>query len=325
MGHPNLVFVAVTASLLAACTSAPHGAPPRVVKVFVLAGQSNMEGPAVADLDPDWNRAHYNDGRGTLAQLVTDAPAKYASLVDAKGGWAKRDDVFVQYRLEDGRLLAGPLGIGFSPHGPHHFGPELACGHVLGDVFAEPVLLVKTAWGGKSLFADFRPPSAGGVTGPYYRRLVEQVREACAHLAQDFPSLEGFTPEIAGLVWYQGWNDGCGPRHAVDEYTANLAHLIRDLRAEFGTPSLPVVVGELTGPWVVADGAWADLRRAQAAAATLPEWNGTVRFVPTHEFVRAPEDSPHPSHGHHEFGNAETYVLVGRALGEVMAASVAGR
>lgn len=41
-------------------------------------------------------------------------------------------------------------------------------------------------------------------------------------------------------------------------------------------------------------------------------------FVPTHDFVRKPEDSPNPTHGHHEFGNAETYFLVGDALGKGM-------
>ena len=41
-------------------------------------------------------------------------------------------------------------------------------------------------------------------------------------------------------------------------------------------------------------------------------------FVETHDFVRKPEDSPNPGHGHHEFGNAETYFLVGDALGKGM-------
>jgi hypothetical protein len=39
-------------------------------------------------------------------------------------------------------------------------------------------------------------------------------------------------------------------------------------------------------------------------------------FAPTRDFVRKPEDSPNPGHGHHEFGNAETYFLVGDALGK---------
>ena len=44
----------------------------------------------------------------------------------------------------------------------------------------------------------------------------------------------------------------------------------------------------------------------------------TVAFAPTRSFVRKPEDSPNPGHGHHEFGNAETIFLVGDALGKAM-------
>ena len=95
-------------------------------------------------------------------------------------------------------------------------------------------------------------------------------------------------------------------------------NLIHDVRKEFQSPQLPVVIGELTGPWVDAPKEWETLRKAQAAAAARPEFQGTVVFVPTRDFVRKPEDSPNPGHGHHEFGNAETYFLVGQALGEGM-------
>ena len=81
-------------------------------------------------------------------------------------------------------------------------------------------------------------------------------------------------------MWYHGWNDGVDPRHAVPEYEQNLVNLIRDVRKDLNAPNLPVVVGELTGPWVDAPGEWATLRKAQAAAAARPEFQGTVRFVP---------------------------------------------
>jgi hypothetical protein len=139
-----------------------------------------------------------------------------------------------------------------------------------------------------------------------------------ANLKNDFPGYDSGGYELAGFVWYQGWNDGCDPKNAVPEYEANLANLIKDLRKDLLASKLPVVVGELTGPWVQAEGAWAALRQAQAGAAARPEFKGTVRFVETHDFVRKPEDSPCPGHGHHEFANAETYFLVGNALGQGM-------
>ncbi len=313
--HIPILLAAFALAGAAAPTSAAQAAP-SPVKVFILAGQSNMEGQAVADLEGK----DYNDGKGTLAQLLRD-PAKapqFQHLRDARGGWAVRDDVWVRYQREQAPLLHGPLGMGYSVYGdPHHFGPELQFGWILGDYFTNQVLLIKTAWGGKSLFKDFRPPGSGGETGPYYHKMLAEVRAALANLKTDFPGCDG-AYEIAGFVWYQGWNDGCEPQTAVPQYTTHLVHLIQDVRRELQTPNLPVVIGELTGPWVTAPGEWAALRKAQAAAAARPEFQGNVLFVETHDFVRRPEDSPNPGHGHHEFGNAETYFLVGDALGKGM-------
>jgi len=287
------------------------------VKVFILAGQSNMEGQGVADLDgPD-----YNGGKGTLNYVMKD-PAKtrlFKHLKDDKGQWTVRDDVWLWYKPEDGPVKSGPLTLGFTPYGgKHHFGPELQFGHVMGNYFTNQVLLIKTAWGGRSLYKDFRPPSSGGQVGPYYTKMIAEVREALANLKNDFPGYDSGGYELAGFVWYQGWNDGCDPKNAVPEYETNLVNLIRDVRKELNVPGLLIVIGELTGPWVQAEGAWAALRQAQAGAAARPEFKGKVRFVETHNFVRKPEDSPCPGHGHHEFANAETYFLVGNALGQGM-------
>ena len=287
------------------------------LKVFILAGQSNMEGQAVSDLDGK----DYNGGKGTLNFLLRDsvkAPL-YKHLKDDQGKWTVRSDVWCRYQREHGPLLAGRLSMGFSVYGDsHHFGPELQFGHVVGNHLENQVLLIKTAWGGKSLYKDFRPPSSGGDVGPYYTKMLAEIREALANLKTDFPSYDGRGYELAGFVWYQGWNDGVDPQHAVPEYEQNLVHLIADVRRDLKAPELPVVVGELTGPWVDAPREWTTLRQAQAKAAARAEPKGSVLFVETHDFVRKPEDSPNPTHGHHEFGNAETYFLVGDALGQGM-------
>lgn len=311
------------AALLALVVSLPAGGAARAagkagpVKVFVLAGQSNMEGQAVADLDGK----DYNEGRGTLSWLLRDPSLarKFQHLREPSGRWAVRTNVWVRYQREEDPLLKGPLTMGFSIYGDaHHFGPELEFGWVLGDSLTNQVLLIKTAWGGKSLYRDFRPPSSGGEVGPYYTKMLREIREALENLKNDFPGYDGRGYELSGFVWYQGWNDGCEPKTAVPQYETNLVNLIHDVRKDLHAPGLPAVIGELTGPWVHATDEWAALRKAQAAAAARPEFQGNVSFVETHDFVRKPEDSPNPGHGHHEFGNAETILLVGEALGQSM-------
>src|ERR1017187_4821139 len=79
-------------------SAARSGDIPKPVKVFILAGQSNMEGQAV--VDPEGK--NYNDGKGTLKALMND-PKKaplFKHLKNEKGEWTVRDDVWVRYQRE---------------------------------------------------------------------------------------------------------------------------------------------------------------------------------------------------------------------------------
>ncbi len=149
--------------------------------------------------------------------------------------------------------------------------------------------------------------------------MIAQVQEALTQLKRDFPGYDGRGYELAGFVWWHGWNDFCDAK-MVPVYEKNLVNLINDVRKDLKAPQLPVVIGDLTGPWL--DGAKdfpaaaRAIRKAQKDAAARPAFKGNVALVETGDFVRKPEDSPNPSHGHHEFGNAETYFLVGDALGK---------
>ena len=80
---PRLIACALL-SLAASSVAAP-----KPLKVFILAGQSNMEGQAVADLDGK----DYNEGKGTLAALLRD-PAKAAMFSHLRKGerqWTVRE------------------------------------------------------------------------------------------------------------------------------------------------------------------------------------------------------------------------------------------
>ena len=90
------------------------------------------------------------------------------------------------------------------------------------------------------------------------------------------------------------------------------------MRAEWNVPNLPVVIGELGngGPNVGKN--MLAIRKAQAAAAAHAAFKGSVAFVSTTDFARPAAESPNTGHGHHWFGNAESYFLIGNALGEGM-------
>lgn len=296
----------LSALLLGAFTRAAE--KPSTVAVYVLAGQSNMEGQGMIAADPK-----RNGGKGSLEHLVKNpaTAARFAALKKADGDWVVRDDVWIHYLERKGRLS---VGYGAKED---RIGPELGFGLVVGDATAEPVLLVKLAWGGKSLGKDFRPPSAGGETGPYYKEIVDRTRAVLANLGTEFPDLRDAKPRLAGFGWHQGWNDRVNQLFN-EEYERNLTHFIRDIRRDLHAPGLPFVIAEtgMTGPEEKHPRALS-LMHAQAAVAELPEFKGNVAFVSTRAFWRPAEESP-SNQGYHWNSNAETYWLIGEAMGKAM-------
>jgi len=280
------------------------------VRIFILAGQSNMEGQGVVAYD---HPKHYNGGKGNLAWSMKNSKsaALMKHLKDASGKWTARGDVRISFK-DKREVRTGKLSVGFTGYGgTSHIGPELQFGHVVGDHVDNEVLLIKTAWGGKSLYRDFRPPGSGGTVGPYYKKMLEEVRAALA-------ALKDRKYIISGFVWFQGWNDMVD-EDARAEYAANMIHLATDIRREFKAPQLPIVIGELGNLGEKASGGIVEIRKAQAGAAASPKFRkSTVAFVKTTPFARPKELSPNPGHGHHWFGNAESYFLIGDALGKAM-------
>ena len=293
---------------LSFCWPAPVHAQGKL-KVFVLAGQSNMEGAGQIAINP----RSKNGGKGSLEYLLKDPKTakKYAHAVNRDGSWRVRDDVWIWYL---GRK--GGLGVGYGAKS-RMIGPEFQIGHVLGDAFKEQVLLIKTAWGGKTLVKDFRPPSSGGEVGPYYTEMLSHVRAVLADVGKLFPAYDGKGYELSGFFWHQGWNDGL-KKPWVEVYEENLANLVRDLRKEWKVPGLPVSIG-VSG--FGGRGQKVDRRlgiiAAQHAVAKRPEFKGRVVSVETRDFFRPREESP-SGQGYHWNGNAETYCLIGEAMAKAL-------
>lgn len=317
------------------------------VKVFVLAGQSNMEGKAPNELLE--HQATNPKTRDLFAHLRKEEK------------WIVRDDVFVKFLDRSGGLT-----IGFGS--PGKTGPELEFGTALGNHFTEPVLLIKTAWGGHSLFKNFRSPSARLPSdeklqaeleqaqdrvqkenekrkrndplptmedikqsyGSSYRQMLAEVKATLENCETLFPPLQGKTLELAGFVWFQGWNDQYG---AQDEYASNMTHFIQDVRRDLKAPKLPFVIAAMgQNGSKPAQGPLLTIREAQLSMNDVPEFQGNVKAFRTDVLVdKAAEDLyPHwkerfeewkligGDHPYHYLGSAIWFNRIGKAMGDAM-------
>ncbi|MDA1015758.1 MAG: sialate O-acetylesterase [Planctomycetota bacterium] len=293
---------------IALAVTTPIQAENEWVRVFILAGQSNMQGHGRVKAE---ERA--NGGRGSLEWLVQhpNPTRKFNHLANKDGSWISRTDVQIWYLDRKGDLKPG-FG-----HQEGFIGPELGFGSVVGDRFEEPVLLIKLAWGGKSLAKDFRPPSSGGETGLYYKELLRHTREVLGQVGEHFPQFAGKKMHMSGFGWHQGWNDRVNQRFN-DAYAQNMANFIRDIRKDLGVPKLPFVIAEtgMSGREERHPRALS-LMKAQAEVAKLEEFKGNVAFVGTKDFYRPKEQSP-SGQAYHWNGNAETYYLIGDGMGRAM-------
>ena len=192
-------------------------------------------------------------------------------LKNADGSWKEREDVIITWQAREKK--SGPLTVGWGSQN-HEIGPELMFGTVMGEKYDEQVLLIKTAWGGKDVFCDFRSPAAGSLTedevlllereqsennnreiGYYYRKLVSEIKEQLMNIDNLVPDYQGDDYEISGMAWFQGWNDFCQWHIEIDQkkvgagiienYPKNLSAMFRDLRQDLNVPNMPIVIGEM--------------------------------------------------------------------------------
>ncbi len=281
------------------------------LKVYILAGQSNMEGHAkIETFDyigsdpvtaPLLKQMRGPDGKPRICENV---------WISYFTGWKTSGEGY-------GKLTAGYGARSDPAQNSGKIGPEFTFGLTMEKSTDGPILIIKTAWGGKSLNTDFRPPSAGPYklnsvqmkhykqrgldiekwkkdkaekTGVYYRLMMEHVRKVLADPKRICPAYDpkqGY--ELAGFVWFQGWNDMCDgdtyPNRnkpgGYAEYSSLMAHFIRDVRKDLAAPKMPFVIGVIGVDGDKAKGAIANLRPAMAAPAQMPEFNGNVAAVET--------------------------------------------
>ena len=293
------------------------------LKIFILAGQSNMVGAAkIATF------GYTGDDPKTVDMLN--------EMCDSDGNPLMVNDTWITYYQAQvsgdsggegfGQLTAGYGGRKEPTKPGDKIGPEFTFGIYMQKALNEPILIIKTAWGGKSLYMDFRPPSAGTyelsetdivnikkrngdleaeranrkeMSGACYRLMMDHINHVLKDVKRVCPAYDerqGY--EIAGFVWFQGWNDlvnrGVYPNRdkegGYDKYSELLASFIRDVRKDLKAPELPFVIGVIgvDGPIENVSKRYraihSNFREAMAAPAALDEFKGNVLAVRTAAF-----------------------------------------
>ena len=267
------------------------------LRIFILAGQSNMEGKGSVE---------------TMEHQLNDAAKKNRfEHLKTEAGYLVRNDVFITYLGNHGIRNGGlTVGYGTSKKDDQRlFGPELGFGWVTGDHYQEPILIIKTAWGGKSIDRDFRPPSRGYPEsikdrlanvqkkepeytleqcqqeyGAFYRKMIEHVNNVTSDLPTYAPGYKNQGFEIAGLVWFQGFNDQFAPT-SVEDYEDNMVAFIKDVRKDLKSPKMKFVIGAMGHQGKEQKGKVKQIADAQVAAANHSEFSdGSVVAIRTAQF-----------------------------------------
>ncbi len=270
------------------------------VKIFIIAGQSNAAGHAHAE---------------HLMELIATGSPEWAPYWDYDiGDFATRDDVFVnQNGIQVGNLTINNFGD-TPPAGVVYFGPEVGFGWYMGDYYQEPVLIIKSDWGGISLAADFRPPSSGGTTGWLWNDMTITVQNTVTNLGKYVPGYnvsEGY--EFVGFVWFHGEADAYNPVWLA-EYQTNLVNLIHDVRHYLNVPNLPFLIGEMGGEGAYPDEPEIQMREIQRTVAESV--NNTI-FSPTAVFVDFNTTQIFEP-DYHYYGRADVYIRFSRLFAENM-------
>ncbi|WP_306640178.1 sialate O-acetylesterase [Sanyastnella coralliicola] len=257
----------------------------------------------------------------TLLDVIENDEEGYWSMLQTDGDWSVFEGTHLYFENGDGTIIQDHVTIGQGAY-PDLIGPELMFAVQMDQFYDDPVLIIKTAWGGLSLAEDFRPPSAGGNTGFYYNEMIDRVAYVTENMQALFPDIGTDQFEITGFGWFQGWNDA-GSDDFLNEYESNLHHLVNDVRNDLGNPELPFVIassgqGGYEDHWGWTQDIQDIIAVAQEAVGCDDEtYGGTVGFVDTKPLYIAASESPDDA-GFHFHNNARTFLNVGKFMGDEM-------
>jgi hypothetical protein len=315
----------------AAAAPPPPAVQTKKVKVFILMGQSYMLGMGTI-----------LGGEGSL-ENAAKVKKKYPYLLDEAANWAERKDVrYVRVMSGGGGGMEEFNNEWMTVKTCKTIGPEFGIAHIVGDAIDEPVMILKSCIGNRSLGWDLLPPGSerftvGGVTYAGYKDTPDQWVEGqpkkavnwyagkqydddVAHAKTVLSHLNKYCPgatqyEVAGFFFWQGEKD-CGNAVHASRYEQNLVRLIQQLRRDFDAPGAKFVLATLGEATKGSGGNGGMVLEAQLAvdggSGKYPPFKGNVATVYSNPLSKGGSGNSHYN------GNAETYMDVGEAMGKAM-------
>lgn len=189
------------------------------VKVFLLAGQSNMEGRADGDRLTAQDRARLEKVQGRVQLAFNNEPARALDVVRPS------EEIAAIYKVA------------------HIFGPELFFGIAVAEAWPEEkILLIKYTAGATSLHGAWNPDwseekakAMGEERAPrLYPALAAYVGQVLAGYGED-------EYEIGAMLWVQGETDS-GKESAETAYGENLRTLVERIRQDTERARLPFLL-----------------------------------------------------------------------------------
>jgi hypothetical protein len=241
------LFTLLAALLLIPLAALSADTDTKTVRVFIFAGQSNMEG-----------------GHANVKDIKRFPP--FAGLE------APQEGILYSYNIgrEDKRTSKGWVAL--QPTG-HLFGPELSFARRVAQESGAPIAIIKCAAGGTTLGGDWNPDAPSGFK--LYPLALELVRSSLAELEK-----RNIPYRLEGFMWHQGENDMFS-QEFKPAYGANLKNFLASWRRDLKAPGLRFYIGELCTKTIWGMDNREPMYAIRAGQKAVTESDPLAEYIPT--------------------------------------------
>ena len=242
-----LLLASATALFNETAKAAELDADTATLRVFIFAGQSNMEG---AD-------SKVKDIHRFPPFVGLDMP---------------QDKVLFSYNIGREDKLTSKGWVALQPVGTM-VGPELSFARRVAQETGAPIAIIKCAVGGTTLGGDWNPNDPSGFK--LYPLALELVRTSLAKLDR-----KKVPYRIEGFMWHQGENDMFDKKFKP-AYGENLKFFLASWRRDLETPGLKFYIGELCTKTVWGMDNRENMYAIRAGQKAVTDSDPLTEYIPT--------------------------------------------